>query len=215
MPAAPLFRRGDTVYLKSSSAVGRLDSFKVGNSRILNGKWVYQIGISKKPPHQQTIGDSWDKRVLEGDLFYYEDELITMCEAIDLGINELNKQIASVQVKQIGVCDNVTEPVAPDYDPDGPRFAIGELVYLDVSARLGFFMSAKITGTFETGVQPGSPKTKYVYTTDLKHTTGNMTIYHREDEFITVCEACPKVLANLNGQLANLVAKRDDLCSGI
>lgn len=215
MPAAPLFRRGDTIYLKSSAAIGRLDSFRVGNSRRFNGEWVYQITIAKKPPHQQTIGDRWDKRVFEGDIFYFEDELITLCEAIDMGIDELNRHIVVVQAKQISLCDETNVDPDTDFDPDGPKFDIGELIFFDVSARLGFFMSARVTGTFETGIQPGSKKTKYVYTTDLRHTTSNQTIFHREDEFITLCEACPKVLSNLNGQLANLIAKRDDLCSGI
>lgn len=216
MPLAPLFRRGDTVYLKSSAAIGRLDSFRIGNShQVLTGQWVYQIVIAKKPPHQQTIGDSWDKRTAEPSLHYHEDELVPLCEAIDMGVFELQRQIAAVEAKQIGLCSETESDPEPDFDPDGPKFEIEELVHFDASARLGFFMSARITGIFEIGVQPGSIKTKYSYTTNLQGTTSNMTIFHREDEFIDICEACPKVLSSLNGQLANLLAKRDDLCSGI
>tara|TARA_R100001244_G_scaffold25113_2_gene25414 strand:- start:75035 stop:75673 length:639 start_codon:yes stop_codon:yes gene_type:complete len=212
MGSKPLFKRGEVTYLASSTIIGRLDSFKISHSKQIGpGTWVYPIRIGKKPPHRSTIGDTWDKRIDEGTLVYNEPELITFCEAVGRCINALNNQIASVIAKQTASCSGTDEPVR---DPFEPRFEIGEYIHIDASARIGFLQCAKVTGVTEIGVQPGSRKARFVYFLDITR-NHRPQIYYREDELITECEACNKVLTALDGQLQDLVEQRDMRCPGI
>lgn len=214
MGAKPLFKRGEVAYLANSTIIGRLDSFRIGNSKqIAPGVWVYDIRVHKKPPHRSTIGDTYDKRLPEGTLAYREEELITFCDAVQRCINSLERQIASVTGKQAAICPGTDTD--PTRDPFEPRFEVGELVHIDASARIGFFHCARVTSITEVGIQPGSRKARFVYFLDITGSHRPGQIYFREDELITECEACIKVLNSLDGQLQEMIAQRDSKRSGI
>ncbi len=209
MPSTtPLFRRGDTVYLLESAEIGKLEAFKITSiKQVVDGRWVYEINIGKKPPAQGLIGDTWDARVNELTIAYLESELIGVCEALTIVVARAQTQITNVQNRVGVVCpeDPVTIP------PDAPRWAIGDQVFFDASARIGFFQNAKVTQIFEVGIQPGSRRTRFLYATDLRN-NWDPELRFREDELITFCEAAPKALASLQRDLEEAEAKQATLC---
>lgn len=208
MPTAPLYRRGDVVYLLESALIGKLDAFKITSiKQVVDGRWVYEIDIAKKPPHQATVGDTYDVRIDELTIAYLESELVTLCEALNAIIDRLQRQVTSVADKIAGCCPEDLPPTPPD----APRWGIGSIVYFDASARLGFFQCAKVTGINEIGVQPGSRQTRYTYTTDTKN--GWKQLYFREDELISFCEAALKVQDSVQRDLDNALAQQATHCS--
>lgn len=217
MGASPLFRRGDTVYLTGSAMIGRLESFRV--SRVLQlqkDRWVYEIEIHNKPPHRRSVGDRFDMRIPEGTIGYTEDELTTLCDAIQIAITALERQRNSILAKQADLCPTGTgtgtDTPEVVQDPNQPKYAIGDQVYFDASARIGFFHNTTITGIFEAEPQTGSQRTRYRYTVSLGKRARD-PIYFREDELVLACDAIPKVLASIDRQLADLQAKSAAHCS--
>ncbi len=207
MPTTPLYRRGESVYLRSSAEIGKLDSFKITSIRqVQSGRWIYEISISKKPPHHALIGDSYDSRINERSIFYAESELITICEALDIVVNNFQRQITTLENQIDSKCSDYGGEPIPGVDE--PRWAIDDIVYYDASARLGFLEKTKITDIYEVGIQPGSKRTRYRY----KVRTKNPRITFREDELISYCEAAAKALISLQADHDAAVAKQSTLC---
>lgn len=209
MPTAPLFRRGDTVYLRESAEIGKLEAFKITSiKQVVDGRWVYEINIGKKPPAQGLIGDTWDARFAEPNIAYLESELIEVCEAIDIAVVRTQLQINGVQNRIDTMCpeDPITTPL------DAPRWAIGDQVFFDASARTGFLQCARVTKIFEVGIQPGSRRTRYQYVTDLRALPRDELCF-REDELVSFCQAAPKVLSSLQRDLAEAQSKQAALCT--
>lgn len=209
MPTTPLYRRGESVYLRSSAEIGKLEAFKITSiKQIQDGRWIYEISISKKPPHHALIGDSYDSRINENErtIFYAESELVTVCEALDIIVNRFQRQITTLENQIDSKCsDYAGEPVA---GVDEPRWAIDDIVYYDASARLGFLEKTRITSIYEVGIQPGSKRTRYRY----KVRTRNPRISFREDELISYCEAAAKALISMQADYDAAVAKQSTLC---
>ena len=196
MPTAPLYKRGDSVYLKGSAEIGKLEAYKIGSAKqTQNGRWVYRINIAKKPPDQGLIGDSFDARICEGALYYTEDELITMCEALDIIVLRFSNQVTRLEQTIASRC---AESDAPDVLEGEPRWGIGDEVYFDASARIGFLHSDFVTAIHEVGIQPGSKRPRYCY--QVRYVP-NKQIQFREDELITFCEAAEKALLALQRDL--------------
>jgi hypothetical protein len=207
MPAAPLYRRGDSVYLRSSAELGKLEAFRVTSIRQLqDSRWVYRIAIGKKPPDQALIGDSYDSRIAEPTLFYTEGELINVCEALDIICGRFRRRVDALQREIDTRC---VESDAPVVGPNEPRWNIGDLIYYDASAKLGFLECDRIKEIYEVAIQPGSRRIKWNYRTQ------NLTdknIIFREHELITWCEAAEKAIAACNRDLTSAEAKKAQLC---
>lgn len=209
MPIAPLYRRGETVYLKSSAELGKLESYKITSIKQLEkGKWLYRIDIAKKPPNQNLIGDSFDARIDEADILFTEAELITVCEALDIICGRFKQQVQNLEIQIASRCEN-TDFDAPTIGLDEPRWEIGDSIYFKASAKIGFMHHDCIKSIYEIGIQSGSRRTRYVYQVV---NIPNSTITFREDELITFCEAAELALASCNRDLANAEAKRASLC---
>lgn len=209
MPTAPLYRRGETVYLKSSAELGKLESYKITSIKQLEkGRWLYRIDIAKKPPDQNLVGDSFDIRVNEMDILFTEGELITVCEALDIICGRFRNKLASLEIQIASRCGG-TDFDAPVVNLDEPRWEIGDSIYFKASAKIGFMHHDCVKSVYEIGIQPGSRRTRYVYQVV---NIPNPRITFREDELITFCEAAELALASCNRDLANAEAKRASLC---
>jgi hypothetical protein len=207
MPTAPLYRRDESVYLKSSAELGKLEAYKITSiKQVQSGRWVYRIDIGKKPPAQGMVGDTFDVRMTEPSLFYTEAELITVCEALDIICGRFRRQVEALELKVASRC---TESDAPDVGLDEPRWGIGDFIYFAASARLGFLHHDCVQSIHEIGIQPGSRRTRYIYRVV---NIPNKTITFREDELITFCEAADLALAACRRDLVNAEAKRAQLC---
>lgn len=208
MPTAPLYRRDEVVYLKSSAEIGKLEAFKInGIKQIQNGRWLYRIDIAKKPPAQGLIGDSFDGRIAEPSLYYTAAELITVCEALDIITTRFRNKLLALEAQVASRC---SEDDTPEVGFDEPRWGIGDFVYFAASARLGFMHHDCIKNITEVGIQPKTRRIRYVYQVV---NVPNPEIYFREDELLTYCEAADFALEACRRDLEEAEAKRARLCS--
>jgi hypothetical protein len=208
MATKPEYNVGDVVYLRSSAAIGRLDPFKIsGIKQTQQGRWIYRIDIFKKPPHRQLLGDTYDGRLSEPSIFYTSEEFIDQCEGLDLMVYNLERQIASVESQMVGVCDEAD----PAPEPGDSKFSIEDRIFIDASARLGFFEQAVVAGINVRPIQPGSNKYRYTYKLSLQGHVKEHLVF-RESELTTFCDAANKILDSLNRQLADAAATRQQVC---
>lgn len=209
MPTAPLYRRYDTVYLKSSAELGKLEAYRITSIKQLQqGRWIYSIDITKKPPAQGLVGDTYDSRMVEPALYYTEAELLNVCEALDIICGRFKRRLENLELQVAARCGEVDND-APDLSLDEPRWAIGDSIYFAASARLGFLHHDCIRSVYEVGIQPGSRRTRYIYQV---LNVPNPQLTFREDELITFCEAADLALAACHRDLANAEAKKEQLC---
>jgi len=207
MPAAPLFRRDEVVYLKSSASIGKLEAYKISSMKqVQNGRWLYRIDISKKPPDQGLIGDSFDSRISESPLFYVEAELITACEALDIICTQFRSKVERLEAQVASRC---SESDAPIVGPNEPRWSIGDSIYFDASARIGFMHHDCVVSIFEIGIQPKTRQIRYGYKV---RGVPSPNVFFREDELITYCEAASFALEACNRDLDAAESKRTSLC---
>lgn len=201
----PSLNRGDVVYLKSSAEIGRLEPFKIsGAKQVDKDVWLYQVEIHKKPPRVPTIGDKVRPKFTEPDLYYKASEFISLCDALDIAISRLETQLQSVELF-LADCSETDLPVLEE---GSPKFEIGDRVWFNASAKIGFFESDTVTEILEIGIQPGSTKRRFQYTLNIVPDR----IVFREDELITKCEAGKLVKSAIERQLAEMQSKRTQYC---
>lgn len=206
--SAPLYQRGDTVYLRSSAEIGQLDSFRIDGAKSNSaGVWSYRVDIGLKPPTQPTVGDRVDPRLLESRLYYAEGDFVTLCEALNIIVARLEQQSALVQSILDDECSGSAgeDPVAVGHS----KFDVGDQIWVTASAKIGFLESRFITEVFEIGIQPGSGKTRYLY--KLRHMPKQLTFH--EWELSTKCEAVQLAIGAVNRQLNLMRTKQDQVCS--
>lgn len=104
MSATPLYKTGDTVYLKESAQIGFLEAVRI--SSVLtstNDQWTYTISFDGKLPTPPTFGE----RITHHSprtLYFNESELITFCDAADLVESVLSQRLAEIQQQRAGRC---------------------------------------------------------------------------------------------------------------
>ena len=88
--AQSLYEVGADVYLRASATKGFLEHYTVvGLGQGPDGFWRYSIGIAQSPPIiSTTVGDrsTLKGNFLKMDIEFYEDDLITYCDALDIAI---------------------------------------------------------------------------------------------------------------------------------
>lgn len=204
--SAPLYKRDDIVYLRSSAEIGKLDSFRISNSisNNINAGWFYKILIHKKPPGNTTHGDQVDHRMVEKSILYSEAELITLCEAIGIIITRLETQLARVE-NTITILTDDDDVVIGAFDS---KFNIGDEVWVAASARVGFFENHKIKEIQDVGVQHGSKKPKFQYR--LTNLPNN--IFFRGDELLNKHDAALLIRNSIQDDLNRMITVRDQNC---
>ena len=101
----PLYRYGDTVYLRESAAVGSLEPVRIGGVHQGPNGWMYSLNYT-------SGGALFDRRsaVATQTLFWSEDELLPLCDAVVLV--ERNARAAyekAREMRQLHCPDNPTE----------------------------------------------------------------------------------------------------------
>lgn len=205
---APKFRRGDTVYLTSSAAIGQLEGYRVTNARMTKkNKWVYKIVFAKNPPASAVIGDTFDGKKGHPTIYFNEGDLLALCDALDLALTNVSGRILKLETRQNNLCeeDIITST------PGDPKFSIDDAVYFHTSARVGFLERGVVVGIYETGIQTGSKRRRYEYQVRFS-SPNSLKLLFREDELISFCDAIPIVLSYLERKRDELAAQRDSLC---
>ena len=100
MARAPIYSPGDTVYLKDSAALGFLEAYIVQSIHHLPDSTIrYRLSTHLKPPTaNMTMGDRNRGTILKS-LSLFESELVPYCEALALAIDNVTKQLASLQAQ--------------------------------------------------------------------------------------------------------------------
>ena len=103
----PRFGINEIVYLaETAQAVGRLERMRVDGLDFgpQIQKWIYTFVFEQKPGENMTVGDRNDLRsgvVITKN----EDELLTVCEAIPLRIDFLERALNTAQTNQGRFCE--------------------------------------------------------------------------------------------------------------
>lgn len=160
-----------------------------------------------------------------------EEELITICEALEIQVRYLENQLELANAEFERVCNSVGSDLPEANDPDiidnfiispqEPRFGINDVVYLIETAQsVGRLEKVRIDAVeFDVSLQ------KWVYTSHFQQKPGeNMTVgdridlkesvvlRHTEDDLVTVCEAIPIRIDFLEQSLLRSTNLRDSVC---
>lgn len=217
MATGPFYKINDIVYLSESAHLGELDAFKIGAiHQAQPGRWVYQIFIEKRPPDTQTVEDRDDLRFTR-QLFYEEAELLTLCEAVDTALANMQFRMNKTLDLLAGLCGG-TFP-APVVKQGDSKFSIGDVIFIKASANKGFLEHYKVTDIHK---QPSVAE--YVYELDI-HGTAKVTtnalvlnkplfrqLFFREPELIDQCEALNTVVIALERKVLRLLAIKEAFC---
>ena len=107
MPTAdPIFNVNDIIYLRESAALGFLEAMKIGEvrSNANDSAWVY--GITTKITGARAPSKFGDRINLAptATMYFTEDELVTVCDALTLSEENLKRQLASIQLQKNSLC---------------------------------------------------------------------------------------------------------------
>lgn len=217
MATAPKFRINDIVYLNESANLGELESYRIGAiQQMTPGRWVYQIFIEKRPPDGQTVEDRIDLRQ-PVELFFDEAELITLCEAVNIALHNVQFRMNNVLNALASDCGgSAGTPVVKKGDS---RFSIGDPVYIKASASKGFVENYLVTN-----IHKRPDVAEFMYELNLHGTIRALTntlilekpifrqIYFREPELIDRCEALNTIAVALDHKVARLLAIKEAFC---
>ena len=217
MATAPFYKINDIVYLAESANLGELDAFKIGAIHQANpGRWVYQIFIEKRPPDSQTVEDRDDLR-FPRQMFYEEAELLTLCQAVDTALHNLQHRMNNMLSRQAELCGpTFPGPVVPKGDS---KFNIGDVIFIKASANKGFLEHYKVTDIHK---QPSI--TEYTYELDIHGTAAVTTnalvlnkplfrqLFFRESELIDQCEALNTVVVALERKVLRMLSIKETFC---
>lgn len=215
----PLYRIGDIVYLNESANLGELEAYKIGAiQQAQPGRWVYQIFIEKRPPDSQTVEDRDDLR-FPHELFFDEVDLLTLCEANNIALNNVQNRINRL-MNELTNCASGSTGTHPGPGPipkGDARFSIGDNIFVKASANLGFLETYKVTNIHK---RPGVAE--FMYELDI-HGTAKVNnpylnlnkfrqMFFREPELIDLCEALNTALIALDRKIARLLAIKAAFC---
>jgi hypothetical protein len=222
-PPAPRFAIRETAYARVSATKGYVEPLVVTDVVFDPGINGYLYTFSRyATPEVNT------KEKLRTQL--REDELITLCEALDLQITELQRELTDAENKQVSCCPTVeTQPSLPAIEKRGqatvvpqPRFGFNQVVYLkDTALSVGRLEAYRIDGMYY-----NNNINQWVYVFYLKKTPsgGNIMVGDRdnlkrtinleypESELLLVCEALPLVVSFLRTALNRAVTKKAIYC---
>ena len=116
--ASPKYDVGNRVYLTVSAQKGFLESYTILEvAKGPNGLWQYAIGIAQSTPIiNTTVGD---RNILKGNfntlnLQFYEDELSTYCEALDVAIPIALAQYNRLTTLRTQFCEDESNETGTD-----------------------------------------------------------------------------------------------------
>lgn len=228
MPAAPIFKIRDVVYLVESAALGELEAYRIGAMRQkADGDWLYQIYIDQKPPAEQTVGDRIDLKEPR-ELMFHESDLIDFCGALDIAITNVQSRVnrfsnlfdsecvtgSGTDTTGTGTEPTSEPPAQPAATPGAPKYAIEQQVFMRSSAQIGFLEAHKVTNIHQV---PASAEFTYQLDLTTAKPVGRpipgATLYFKERELVDKCEALRLVLAALDRKMARLLGLKLAHCA--
>lgn len=80
----PIYKVGETTYLRSSAVLGFIEAVQISSVNSHNGNWIYTLSSGNAQP---TPGNYYGDRrsLIDTSLTYFsESEFISLCEALEL-----------------------------------------------------------------------------------------------------------------------------------
>lgn len=110
IPPDPLYGYNEVVYLtETAQTVGRLEAYRITNFRWDDDmvEWVYEFVIKPRPRRNTTVGDMDDLR-RGTTLEYPESMLCSICQAITLANDFLERAVNRAILRRQAFCPDVT-----------------------------------------------------------------------------------------------------------
>lgn len=107
MAATPKYNVDDVVYIRASAKIGFLESYRIsGITQARKNKWSYQVKFVPYSGNTATLGDAITAtgKLVVGEIYFAEEELLTLCEALDLQIENLNRRLAAAIAMRTSQC---------------------------------------------------------------------------------------------------------------
>lgn len=110
--AAPKYNVKDVVYLRESAAMGSLEAVRISGIHKTSGDWVYSvaagtIGVVAPPVYGDRIS-----AISGATLYYTEDELLPICDAIVLVEANALERFKTVRAQRVAICPTIINPTA-------------------------------------------------------------------------------------------------------
>ena len=223
-PEAPTHQMNSVVYSRVSAGKGYIEPLRIAEISFDSLYRQYRYSFTRN-----TSPSSPDKGLLPITLL--GTEIVGLCEALDLQINVLTKELTNAQTKLLETCPvTYTQPNTPSptfykgqMTVPQPRFGENEVVYLVESAQsVGRLEAYRIDGirwstdllqwmySFYIRKRPGHPTT----VGDRDNMLRDHVMEHPESELCILCEAMPMVVSFLQTALTRAQSRKTALCPG-
>lgn len=217
-PGTPFFAINETAYARVAATKGFIEP-------------LYVIGIEFDPAKNEylyTFGMDIDHSK-PMPIRLYESALLSLCEALDLQIMALERELAEVQEQFKSNCLNAQQQpeVVPPHKwhylstPPPPRFGYNEVVYLKETAENVGRLEAFRISNFKWDSDLG----QWLYTFHIKRRPErNMTVGDRdnwtrkldlrypEEDLCLICEALPIAVNFMQQAVQRAKYRRQTLC---
>jgi len=223
-PEAPSYQINSVVYSRVSAGKGYIEPLRIAEISFdsLYRRYRYSFMRSTSPlfPNEGLL-----------PITLLETEIVGLCEATDLQIGILTKELADAQTKLLENCPVSLEQLSttsPSFYKGQmaipqPRFGENQIVYLAESAQaVGRLEAYRIDGirwstgllqwmyTFYIRKRPGHPTT----VGDRDNMLRDHIMEYPESELCILCEALPMVVSFLQTALTRAQSRRTALCPG-
>ena len=105
---APKYDIGDVVYLKESAALGHLEAVTISGA-VYNNGWMYTIRAGRALPTSVAHYGDRISAVHAKTLYFTENELIVLCDALELAEANAQRALERIQIQRTNLCPDVTE----------------------------------------------------------------------------------------------------------
>jgi hypothetical protein len=227
----PKFSLHEIAYNRSSAIRGYLEPLIVIGFRWdpAISEFVYEFSREFRKTILGTVAPAEKFKLKPVEL--REAAVLNLCEAIDIQIDVLEKQLSDAQEQMTSLCaEPETQPATPDPQPEhglitpaAPRFGYNEIVYLKESAET----IGELEGFRISELEWNSEINQWVYVFDIFPRPGkNMTVGDRDDwkrihqikyaeaDLVTVCEAMPLKVAFLQRAVDRANWRKNSFCPG-
>ena len=119
MSNTPKYSVGDIVYLRESAALSRLEAVRI-NGIVLgpNNNWLYSIAVGIRQPSAPPVYGDRISLVTNKILYFSEDELVTVCDALVMSEANALLQFQSIRAQRVAICPNAIVPSTAGTDLD-------------------------------------------------------------------------------------------------
>lgn len=101
----PAYDIGDVLYLRESAALGHLEAVRIASIAKNNGEWIYTVNVSAgRPAAMSHFGDRI-QGIQGATLYYTENELIVLCDALALAEANAYRQLQLIQSQKDQLCN--------------------------------------------------------------------------------------------------------------